>query len=196
MEIVHAKSELEEAACLTGKRIAEDYPDATADNPLILISVLKGAFYFTSDISRHIDLPTIVDFLAISRFPVSPSDKTRRVQITNDLSVSVSGKHVLVIEDIVDTGLTMSFILRTLRERKPKTLEICTLFDRRYIRIADIDIKYSCFEADERFLIGYGLDLDGRWRNLPCVASIKPPPSMGEDSRIIDWSMPWNMENV
>lgn len=139
---------------------------------LALVSVLKGGFVFLADLMRHIDLALTVDFMAISSYRES-SLASSGVRIVKDLSQSIYNRDVLVVEDIIDTGLTLSYIVRNLRERGPRELRICTLLDRSERRIAPLHIDYRGFEVGEDYLVGYGLDHLNRWRNLPFVCTLK-----------------------
>lgn len=139
---------------------------------LAVVSVLKGGFIFLADLIRHIDLDLSVDFMAISSYRES-SPSASGVRIVKDLSESIYGRDVLVIEDIIDTGLTLSYILRNLREREPKDLKICTLLDRASSRIAPLEIDYRGFEVGEEYVVGYGLDHLHKLRNLPFICTLK-----------------------
>jgi len=147
------------------RQISEDYKGLE----LWLVTVLKGGTFFLVDLARQLRLPVAIDFLAISSY--GPQARGT-VRITKDLEQDISGKHVLVVEDIVDTGLTLGYICRTLRVRRPASLEVCVLLDRPRRRIVDIDIRYRGFEAPDKFLVGYGLDWKQRYRNLPYIASV------------------------
>lgn len=148
-----------------GERIAADH----ADRELRLVTVLKGGLFFTSDLARAIGGQLQVDFMAIAPYVVGQGGVAR---ITKDLDDDIEGCDVVLVEDVVDTGLTLHYVLKLLKSRRPRTLEVCTLLDKRVRRIAEIPIAYTGFEMGEEFLVGYGLDLDGRYRNLPYVASL------------------------
>jgi hypoxanthine phosphoribosyltransferase len=164
----------EEAIAL---RVRELGAQITADlsqgpgSALTLIGMLKGGFVFLADLIRCIDLDLSVDFMAISSYRQS-SASSSGVRILKDLSESVYGRDVLIVEDIIDTGLTLSYILRNLKERDPRQLKVCTLLDRTVRRIAPLSIDYSGFEVGEEYLVGYGLDHLQRWRNLRFICSI------------------------
>jgi hypoxanthine phosphoribosyltransferase len=149
------------------REITDDYKDAK----LVLVSILRGSVFFATDLARKIDLPLSMDFLSISSYG---EDSEGVVRITKDLEENIAGKDVLLIEDIVDTGFTLKYLLRTLAGRNPKTLEVCTLLDRRARRIIDLDLKYIGFEIPDKFVVGYGLDYRQRYRNLPYIGVVKP----------------------
>lgn len=148
-----------------GRRIAADY----AGHRLHMITILRGGLCFLTDLSRETDLPLSIDCLGITSYAAGGSG---RVRITKDLDEDIAGLDVLIVEDIVDTGLTLHTILRALRERDPASVAVCTLFDRPYRRIAEVPLRYVGFEAPDEFLIGYGLDFRGLYRNLPYVATL------------------------
>jgi len=134
----------------------------------VIISVLKGAVIFLTDLIRNIDLKLSIDFMGISTYGFNKPE-TGVVKITKDLDEDIEGKHVLIVEDIIDTGLTVSYLMRNLYLREPAGIEICTLIDRSVRRIADINIKYCAFTIGEKFLVGYGLDYKQKFRNLDCI---------------------------
>ncbi|PYS06420.1 MAG: hypoxanthine phosphoribosyltransferase [Acidobacteria bacterium] len=148
-------------------RISEDYKDRR----LVLVSILRGSVFFATDLARQIELPLSMDFLSISSYGEGSEGVVR---ITKDLEENIAGKDVLVIEDIIDTGFTLKYLLRTLGGRNPKSLEVCTLLDRRARRIIDLELKYVGFEIPDKFVIGYGLDYRQRYRNLPYIGVVKP----------------------
>jgi len=146
--------------------ITEDY----AGRDLRLVTILKGGLFFLADLCRQIDLPLTTDFMAVSSyFGGTPGN----VRITKDLDDSIEGADVLIVEDIIDTGLTLNYIIKNLRSRGPASIEVCTLIDKDVRRIVDIPIAYRGFMVPDHFLIGYGLDLRGRYRNLPYVAELR-----------------------
>ncbi len=146
-----------------GAEIARDY----AGRPLVVVGVLKGSFVFIADLVRAIDLPILVDFIGISSYQGTRS--TGVVQITSDLSRPIEGLDVLLVEDIVDTGLTMKYLLENLATRKPASVRICALLEKPTRAKVKIDVHYRGFVIDDVFVVGYGLDWDGRMRNLPYV---------------------------
>jgi hypoxanthine phosphoribosyltransferase len=148
-----------------GEQISADY----ADRDLFLVGVLKGAFFFLSDLMRSLDLNCEVDFMAVASYG-SSTDSSGVVRILKDLDASIEGRDVLIVEDIVDSGLTLQYLLRTLRAREPASLEVCALLTKPARRKADVPIRYEGFEIPNEFVIGYGLDHEERYRNLPYVA--------------------------
>jgi hypoxanthine phosphoribosyltransferase len=150
-----------------GQQLTRDY----ADQPLTLVGVLKGSFVFMADLMRCIALPLVVDFIAISSYEGKTS--TGVVQITSDLSRPIEGQHVVVVEDIVDTGLTMRYLLENLATRKPASLKVCSLLEKPTRARVKTPIDYLGFTIGDDFVVGYGLDHDGRWRNLPFIGLVR-----------------------
>jgi hypoxanthine phosphoribosyltransferase len=148
--------------------ISRDY----AGGDLLLIGVLKGAVFFLSDLMRHLEVDCEVDFMAVSSYG-SSTDSSGIVRILKDLDAPIEGRDVLIVEDIVDSGLTLSYLFRMLRARNPKTLEVCALLTKPERREVDLPIRYVGFEIPNRFAIGYGLDHAERFRNLPYVAVLE-----------------------
>jgi len=149
-----------------GAQIAQDYQGLD----LRMVTVLKGGMFFLSDLCRAADLPLRIDFMAVSSYGAGSPGVVR---ITKDLDDSIENAHVLVVEDIVDTGLTLSYVLKMLRARNPSSLKVCTLFDKDVRRIVEPVITYSGFRVSDKFLVGYGLDFMGKYRNLPDVFSLE-----------------------
>jgi hypoxanthine phosphoribosyltransferase len=150
-----------------GAEISADY----AGRELFLVGVLKGAVFFVADLMRELEVHCAIDFMAVASYG-SSTDSSGVVRILKDLDVSIEGRDVLIVEDIVDSGLTLSYLLRTLRAREPATLEVCTLLQKPERRKVDLPIRYVGFDIPNEFAIGYGLDLDERYRNLPYVAAL------------------------
>jgi len=150
-----------------GQQLTRDY----ADQPLTLVGVLKGSFVFMADLMRCIALPLVVDFIAISSYEGKTS--TGVVQITSDLSRPIEGQHVVVVEDIVDTGLTMRYLLENLATRKPASLKVCSLLEKPTRARVKTPIDYLGFTIGDDFVVGYGLDHDGHWRNLPFIGLVR-----------------------
>ena len=136
---------------------------------LLLVGVLKGAVFFLSDLMRQLEVPCEVDFMAVSSYG-SSTESSGVVRILKDLDTPIEGRHVLVVEDIVDSGLTLKYLLKTLRARDPASIEVCALLEKPERRKVDLQIRYTGFEIPNRFVIGYGLDHGERYRNLPYVA--------------------------
>ena len=151
-----------------GAQISDDY----RGQDLLLIGVLKGAIFFMADLMRSIDIPCEVDFMAISSYGAG-IDSSGVVRILNDLDVSIEGRNVLVVEDIIDSGLTLSYLLRNLEAREPASLEVCALLTKPERRENDVACRYVGFEIPNRFVIGYGLDFAERYRNLPFVGVLR-----------------------
>jgi len=149
-----------------GREIAHDF----AGEDLRMITVLKGGLFFLADLSRACDAPLAVDFMAVSQYTPGAGGTVR---VTKDLSDDITGASVVLVEDIVDTGLTVHYVLSLLRAHDPAKLVVCTLLDKPSRRIADVPIAYTGFAMPDKFLVGYGLDLSGRYRNLPFVASLR-----------------------
>ena len=166
VEILFSEAQIKERLQYLAQQISQDY----VDRRLVLVSILRGSVFFATDLARLIDQPLSMDFLSISSYGEGSEGVVR---ITKDLEENIAGKDVLVIEDIVDTGFTLKYLLRTLGGRNPKSLEVCTLLDRRARRIIDIDLKYVGFEIPDKFVVGYGLDYRQRYRNLPYIGVLK-----------------------
>jgi hypoxanthine phosphoribosyltransferase len=164
-EVLVAAEDLSRRVAELAARISEDY----AERPLLLIGVLKGAMFFLSDLMRLIDIPVEVDFMAVASYG-SATDSSGVVRILKDLDVAIEGRDVLIVEDIVDSGLTLQYLLRNLGSRNPRTLEVCALLTKPERRKVDLPTRYVGFEIPDRFVIGYGLDYAERHRNLPFVA--------------------------
>jgi len=147
-----------------GREISRDYEG----RDLLLLGVLKGAVFFMADLMRHVTVACEVDFMAISSYGAS-TDSSGVVRILKDLDINIEGRDVLVVEDIIDSGLTLSYLVRTLEARRPASLEVCTLLTKPERREIDVDVRYVGFEIPNRFVIGYGLDFAERYRNLPYV---------------------------
>jgi len=167
-EILVQRDELEHRVRELAAEVSRDY----ADRDLLLVGVLKGAVFFLSDLMRHLKVECEVDFMAVSSYG-SSTDSSGVVRILKDLDISIEGRHVLIVEDIVDSGLTLSYLLRTLRARNPASLEVCALLTKPERRKVELPIRYVGFEIPNRFAIGYGLDHAERFRNLPFVAVLE-----------------------
>jgi hypoxanthine phosphoribosyltransferase len=155
------------------RELAADISRDYAGRDLVLIGVLRGVIFFIADLMRAISIPTSFDLISISRY--GPTAQTRGVvRITKDLEEPIEDRHVLFVEDIIDTGLTLGYLLRTLRARNPASLEVCVLLDRPHRRLIDIAVAYRGFEIRDDFVVGYGLDYRQRYRNLPYVGLFNP----------------------
>lgn len=167
-EILFSTEQIEERVQAMGAEISKDY---AGRNPL-LVGVLKGVLFFMADLLRSIKIPVEVDFMAVSSY--SPEARERGlVRLVKDLETPLVERHVLFVEDVVDTGLTLNYLLQNLRSRKPSSLEVCTLFNKSQHRLINIPIKYEGFELPDLFVVGYGLDYRERYRNLPFVGLLK-----------------------
>jgi hypoxanthine phosphoribosyltransferase len=169
-EILVQPDQLKERVRALGRQIAADY----AGRDLLLVGVLKGAMFFLADLMRQIDGACEVDFMAVASYG-SATDSSGVVRILKDLDTPIEGRDVLIVEDIVDSGLTLQYLLRNLGARDPGSLEVCALLTKPERRKADVPIRYVGFEIPNRFAIGYGLDHRERWRNLPYVAALALP---------------------
>jgi hypoxanthine phosphoribosyltransferase len=164
-EILVSEEELRNRVAELGREIASEYEG----RDLLLVGVLKGAVFFMADLMRELPLPCEVDFMAISSYG-SASDSSGVVRILKDLDINIEERHVLVVEDIIDSGLTLSYLMRNLRSRSPASLEVCALFVKESARKVRKSVRYVGFELPDRFVVGYGLDFAERYRNLPYVA--------------------------
>jgi len=164
-EILLTEEMLQDKIAELAKRITEDY----RDRDLLLVGVLKGAFILMSDLARQIALPLEFDFMAVSSYG-SATRTSGVVRILKDLDFEISGRHVLLVEDIIDSGLTLLYLLKYLQTRKPASLEVCALMRKAGIQKVAIDVRYEGFEIPPDFVVGYGLDFEQKYRNLPYVA--------------------------
>ncbi|MSO42211.1 MAG: hypoxanthine phosphoribosyltransferase [Solirubrobacterales bacterium] len=165
-----------------GRRVIELGAEVSRDyegRDLVLVAILKGAVPFLADLMRSITVPTELDFMAVSSYG-SSTDSSGVVRILKDLDASISGREVLIVEDIIDSGLTLQYLLKNLMARNPSSLEVCALLTKPERRRVDLPIRYVGFEIPNRFAIGYGLDHDQRFRNLSYVAALKETPPAGD----------------
>ena len=170
MDILFDEATLRERVAEMGRQITQDYGDADADG-LVVVGVLKGSFIFLADLCRAIDLPVEVDFLGLSSYG-DQQESTGVVRVTQDLSRSVERKHVLVVEDIVDTGPTMKYLIENLSTRNPESVRVATLLHKPARSQVDVPIDYLGFEIPDRFVVGYGLDYASKLRNLPFIGVV------------------------
>ncbi|RME87099.1 MAG: hypoxanthine phosphoribosyltransferase [Anaerolineae bacterium] len=168
-EILVDEATLQRRIAELGAEISRDY--AGVEN-LLLICILRGGVVFLVDLMRHITVPHMVDFMAISSYGVGARETTGHVRLTLDLQTDIHDKHVLLVEDIIDSGYTLSYVLDFLSTRKPKSLKVCVLLDKAERREVPIPIHYRGFTIPNKFVFGYGLDLDEYYRNLPFVAVV------------------------
>jgi hypoxanthine phosphoribosyltransferase len=167
-EILVQPDELSRRVRELGRQISDEY----AGRDLLLVGVLKGAVFFLSDLMRHIDVPCEVDFMAVASYG-SATDSSGVVRILKDLDVALEGRHVLIVEDIIDSGLTLQYLLRSLGARNPASIEVCALLTKPERRKVELEPRYVGFEIPNRFVVGYGLDHGERYRNLPYVAVLE-----------------------
>jgi len=168
--VLYSEAQIQDRIRVLAAQISRDYHDTTP----LLVSVLKGALYFMADLTRALTIPITIDFMAITSYgdETTPSGAVRLIK---DLDEKITGRHVLLVEDIIDTGLTADYLLRTLRARDPASLRICTLLDKTARRIVDtLPIEYRGFEIPDAFVVGYGLDYRQLYRNLPFIGVLKP----------------------
>lgn len=168
-KVLVTREELQERVDHLARRISEDY----AGEELLLVGVLKGAVFFMADLARRVTVPCALDFMAVSSYG-SSTDSSGVVRILKDLDSEIQGRHVLIVEDIVDSGLTLSYLLKNLRSRKPASLEICALLTKPARRRTHIECRYVGFEIPDEFVVGYGLDYAERYRNLEFIGVLTP----------------------
>jgi hypoxanthine phosphoribosyltransferase len=168
-EVLITADEVSDKIADLAKQITESY----RDKDLLLVGVLKGAFVFMADLAREITLPLEFDFMAVSSYG-SATKSSGVVRILKDLDYEISGRDVLLVEDIIDSGLTISYLLRYLEARRPSSLEICSLLWKRGEQAVPLQVRYPGFEIPPRFVVGYGLDYAERYRNLPYIGVLKP----------------------
>lgn len=168
-EVLYSAETIADKVATIGAAIAGDYRD---QRPLI-VGILSGCFPFVADLARAIDIHVEVDFMAVSSYG-GGTTSSGVVRTLKDLNTSIEGRHVLLVEDIIDTGLTLQYIMQNLQTRKPASLEVCSLLDKTAARKKDVPVKYRGFECPNAFVVGYGLDYDGLYRNLPYVGVLRP----------------------
>ena len=168
-EVLFSQEQLQGRVAELGEQISSDYNGLQP----VMVGVLKGVLVFMSDLLRCVTIPVEVDFMSVSSY----SKEARQqglVRVDKDLSIPIQGRHVLFIEDIVDSGLTLYYLLKNLKSRQPASLEVCTLFNKNERRLVEVPLKYRGFELPDRFVVGYGLDYHEKYRNLPFVGVLKP----------------------
>ncbi len=177
-EVLITEEAIQQRVRELGQAISRDY----AGRDPLLVGVLKGVVFFMADLLRSITIPVEVDFIAISSY--SPEARKRGVvRLVKDLEIPMTGRHVLFVEDVIDTGLTLGYLLRTLRARAPASLEVCVLFNKPRHRLIDIPVKYAGIDLPDRFVVGYGLDHRERYRNLPFVGLLKEDALYGNSEK-------------
>lgn len=168
-EISFSEEQIQQKVAEIGRRISHDY----AGRRPLLVGVLKGVLFFMADLLRAITIPIEVDFMAVSNYSPEARDKGL-VRVVKDLEIPIVGRDIIFIEDVIDTGLTLNYLLNNLRMRQPASLEVCALFDKNQKRLIDLPIRYKGFDLPDRFVVGYGLDFHEKYRNLPFVGLLKP----------------------
>ena len=168
-DVLITAEEIQDKIATLAKQITEDY----RGKDVLLVGVLKGAFVFMADLARAVQLPVEFDFMAVSSYG-SSTKSSGVVRILKDLDYEITGRHVLLVEDIIDSGLTISYLLRYLEARGPASLTICSLFWKRGEQAVELDVKYPGFEIPPVFVVGYGLDYAEKYRNLPYIGVLKP----------------------
>ena len=166
--VLITEEELQAKVSVIGKQISRDFE---GKNPLF-VGVLKGCFIFMADLLRHVDIPCSMDFMAVSSY--SGVKSTGTVRINKDLSEDIAGRHIIIVEDILDSGVTLNYLMQFLNQRGPASIHIATLMDKPSRRKAPVYADYFCFEIPDAFVVGYGLDYNERYRNLPYIGVLKP----------------------
>ncbi len=164
--ILFTKEDILNRVSSLGEAISKDYEG----KELVLVALLKGSLYFCADLTRAVTIPVMIDFMSIG---VYASNQSGIVRITKDLDIDITAKHVLILEDIVRTGLTLGYIVQTLEARRPASVKICSLFVNPTQRLIDVPLAYTGFTVSNEWLMGYGMDIDEKWRNLPYVVEIE-----------------------
>ncbi|BAJ63852.1 MULTISPECIES: hypoxanthine phosphoribosyltransferase [Anaerolinea] len=175
-EVLFTEEQIHERVKELARQISQDYQEKTP----IIVGVLKGVMCFLPDLIRKMSIPVEVDFIAVSSYSTETRDKGV-VRVVKDLDLPLMDRHVLFVEDVVDTGLTLHYLLRNLRARNPASLEVCTLLNKNPRRLINIPIRYVGFEVPDYFVVGYGLDYNERYRNLPYIGILKPSVLFGKD---------------
>ncbi len=168
-EVLLTEDQIQQRVIELAGEISRVYRD---QNP-VLVGVLKGVLFFMADLLRALPIASEVDFLSVANY-AGDSQKQGPVRLVKDLETPIEGRHVLFVEDVIDTGLTLNYLLRTLKARQPASLEVCVLFNKPTKRLIDIPLRFKGFDIPDRFVVGYGLDFHEKYRNLPYVGSLKP----------------------
>lgn len=172
-EVLFTEDDIANCVSEMGRAITHDYAHTTSDGGIVLISVLRGAAIFMADLARKIELPVEMDYMAVSSYG-NGAKTSGVVRILKDLSSPIEGRHVIVAEDILDSGLTLEYLLKNLAARRPASLEVATLVRKQTPNQVKIDCKYEGFECPDAFIVGYGMDYAERYRNLSCIGILKP----------------------
>jgi len=168
-EILIEEEPLQERVAELGRKISTDYQDV---DDLLLICILKGGVMFLTDLTRHIDVPHEIDFMAASSYGVGKRESSGEVRIDMDITTTIKDRHILIVEDIIDSGYTLRFVMDTLQARKPASLKLCTLLNKQSRREVEIPLDYVGFDIENKFVFGYGLDLDEKYRNVPFIGVV------------------------
>jgi hypoxanthine phosphoribosyltransferase len=179
--VLFSEHEIRQRIKELGREITRDYSGRSP----VLVSVLKGAFVFLADLFREINLPVRIDFMSISAYGLRSEETGGVVRILKDLDQDIGGEDVVLVEDIIDTGLTLSYLMTALWARQPKSLEVCTLLDKSARRIPPVNIKYRGFECPDTFVVGYGLDVGERYRNLPLILAVHDQSRLEENPDVL-----------
>ncbi len=169
-EVLISSEQLQARIAELGAQISGDY----AGKDLLLVCILKGGVLFLTDLMRQVTIPHSIDFMAVSSYGIGGRESSGAVRILMDLESDIVGRHVLLVEDIIDSGRTLDYITRVLRARNPGSLRVCTLLDKSARREVNVQLDYVGFEIADKFVFGYGLDLDEVYRNLPFVGTVRP----------------------
>jgi hypoxanthine phosphoribosyltransferase len=168
-KVLYTQEQIQQRVAELGQAISRDY---AGHNP-IMVGVLKGVVFFMADLLRELTIPAEVDFIAVSSYSPEARDHGM-VRLVKDLETPINGRHILFVEDVIDSGFTLNYLLQNLRARRPASLEVCVLFDKSSNRLLDIPIKYKGFDLPPYFVVGYGLDFREKYRNLPFVGLLSP----------------------
>jgi hypoxanthine phosphoribosyltransferase len=171
LKVMLSEQQVAARVAALGEQITRDYARVLGADELVCIGILKGSFVFLADLVRRIDLPVVIDFIALSSYG-DATESSGVVQLTQDLSRPIAGKHVLIVEDIVDTGLTMKYLLENLHTRHPASIKLASLLEKPTKNQAGVKVDYLGFSIEDRFVVGYGLDAASRFRNLPYIGLV------------------------
>ncbi|GAB3442973.1 hypoxanthine phosphoribosyltransferase [Actinophytocola sediminis] len=171
--VLITEKEIDQKIGELAKTVSDDYPEAGARDDLVLVGVLKGAVMFMTDLARALTVPVQMEFMAVSSYG-SATSSSGVVRILKDLDRDIAGRHVLIVEDIIDSGLTLSWLLKNLQSRNPASLEVCTLLRKPDAVKVEVPVRYVGFEIPNEFVVGYGLDFAERYRDLPYIGTLDP----------------------
>ena len=168
IHVLISEEEIEKRICEMGKEISESYHG----EPVHLVSVLKGGVFFTCELAKRLSIPVSIDFMSVSSYG-SGTQSSGAVRIIKDLDEPLEGKDVIIVEDIIDSGRTLSYLIEILNKRNPKSIELCTLLDKPERRVTQVAVDYTCFNIPDEFVVGYGLDYAQKYRNLPFIGIVE-----------------------